>query len=210
MAYDRRTWGRAASCLDVPDVPRLFLDDPKLPLDNDIAERALRISALGRKSFLFAAARRPLGTSPSSRVSSRPVPSMASIPTTTYETLSYASRPIPPARSMASCRGGGQIPSPPTARPLCPRRQEILGRTVTVRITSRSLLPLRGPTPRRPMLRLDAHPSGTRGGAKNSLGTPQSRKPSKVHHYFTMRGGRNERIRQPCPGAHPVRITLQA
>lgn len=31
-----------------------FLDDPKLPLDNNIAERALRIIALGRKNFLFA------------------------------------------------------------------------------------------------------------------------------------------------------------
>ncbi|MCK5690780.1 IS66 family transposase, partial [Myxococcota bacterium] len=31
-----------------------FLEDPKLPLDNNIAERALRIIALGRKNFLFA------------------------------------------------------------------------------------------------------------------------------------------------------------
>lgn len=31
-----------------------FLDDPKLPLDNNFAERALRIFALGRKNFLFA------------------------------------------------------------------------------------------------------------------------------------------------------------
>jgi transposase len=33
---------------------RRFLADPKLPLDNNIAERALRIFALGRKNFLFA------------------------------------------------------------------------------------------------------------------------------------------------------------
>ena len=31
-----------------------FLEDPKLPLDNNVAERALRILALGRKNFLFA------------------------------------------------------------------------------------------------------------------------------------------------------------
>lgn len=31
-----------------------FLEDPKLPLDNNVAERALRIVALGRKNFLFA------------------------------------------------------------------------------------------------------------------------------------------------------------
>lgn len=30
-----------------------FLSDPLLPLDNNIAERALRIAALGRKNFLF-------------------------------------------------------------------------------------------------------------------------------------------------------------
>jgi transposase len=33
---------------------RRFLDDPKLPLDNNFAERGLRIFALGRKNFLFA------------------------------------------------------------------------------------------------------------------------------------------------------------
>jgi transposase len=33
---------------------RRFLDDPALPLDNNVAERALRIFALGRKNFLFA------------------------------------------------------------------------------------------------------------------------------------------------------------
>lgn len=33
---------------------RRFLDDPKLALDNNYAERALRIIALGRKNFLFA------------------------------------------------------------------------------------------------------------------------------------------------------------
>ncbi len=32
---------------------RVFLSDPQLPLDNNIAERALRIVALGRKNFLF-------------------------------------------------------------------------------------------------------------------------------------------------------------
>ena len=31
-----------------------FLDDPKLPLDNNFAERVLRIIAIGRKNFLFA------------------------------------------------------------------------------------------------------------------------------------------------------------
>jgi transposase len=30
-----------------------FLSDPSLPLDNNIAERALRVAALGRKNFLF-------------------------------------------------------------------------------------------------------------------------------------------------------------
>ena len=30
-----------------------FLVDPALPLDNNVAERALRIAALGRKNFLF-------------------------------------------------------------------------------------------------------------------------------------------------------------
>lgn len=30
-----------------------FLADPSLPLDNNVAERALRIAALGRKNFLF-------------------------------------------------------------------------------------------------------------------------------------------------------------
>lgn len=30
-----------------------FIEDPKLPLDNNAAERALRIAALGRKNFLF-------------------------------------------------------------------------------------------------------------------------------------------------------------
>ncbi|HEX7477320.1 MAG TPA: IS66 family transposase [Polyangiales bacterium] len=33
---------------------RVFLSDPKLPLDNNYAERGLRIFALGRKNFLFA------------------------------------------------------------------------------------------------------------------------------------------------------------
>ena len=30
-----------------------FLADPSLPLDNNVAERALRVAALGRKNFLF-------------------------------------------------------------------------------------------------------------------------------------------------------------
>ncbi len=30
-----------------------FLSDPSLPLDNNVAERALRVAALGRKNFLF-------------------------------------------------------------------------------------------------------------------------------------------------------------
>ena len=33
---------------------RRFLDDPKLPLDNNFAERGLRAIAIGRKNFLFA------------------------------------------------------------------------------------------------------------------------------------------------------------
>jgi transposase len=33
---------------------RRFLDDPKIPLDNNIAERQLRVIAIGRKNFLFA------------------------------------------------------------------------------------------------------------------------------------------------------------
>jgi len=32
---------------------RQFLEDPKLPLDNNFSERALRIFALGRKNYLF-------------------------------------------------------------------------------------------------------------------------------------------------------------
>jgi transposase len=32
---------------------RVFLDDPKVPLDNNVAERALRVIAVGRKNFLF-------------------------------------------------------------------------------------------------------------------------------------------------------------
>jgi transposase len=31
---------------------RVFLDDPKVPLDNNIAERALRVVAVGRKNYL--------------------------------------------------------------------------------------------------------------------------------------------------------------
>ena len=30
-----------------------FLTDPSLPLDNNVAERAVRVAALGRKNFLF-------------------------------------------------------------------------------------------------------------------------------------------------------------
>jgi transposase len=33
---------------------RRFLEDPKIPLDNNIAERHLRVIAIGRKNFLFA------------------------------------------------------------------------------------------------------------------------------------------------------------
>ena len=33
---------------------RRFLDDPKIALDNNIAERHLRVIAIGRKNFLFA------------------------------------------------------------------------------------------------------------------------------------------------------------
>jgi len=33
---------------------KVFLDDPKVGLDNNVSERALRIVALGRKNFLFA------------------------------------------------------------------------------------------------------------------------------------------------------------
>jgi transposase len=33
---------------------KFFLDDPKVGLDNNVSERALRIVALGRKNFLFA------------------------------------------------------------------------------------------------------------------------------------------------------------
>ncbi|MFT4705076.1 MAG: transposase [Bradymonadia bacterium] len=32
---------------------RTFLDDPKIPLDNNVAERALRVIAIGRKNYLF-------------------------------------------------------------------------------------------------------------------------------------------------------------
>jgi transposase len=32
---------------------RVFLSDPKLPLDNNASERALCIIARGRKNFLF-------------------------------------------------------------------------------------------------------------------------------------------------------------
>jgi transposase len=35
------------------DALTLFLTDPKLPLDNNASERALRVAALGRKNFLF-------------------------------------------------------------------------------------------------------------------------------------------------------------
>lgn len=35
------------------DQLRVFLTDPKIPLDNNIAERALRVIAVGRKNFLF-------------------------------------------------------------------------------------------------------------------------------------------------------------
>jgi transposase len=35
------------------DALTLFLIDPRLPLDNNLSERSLRVCALGRKNFLF-------------------------------------------------------------------------------------------------------------------------------------------------------------
>jgi transposase len=35
------------------DALTLFLTDPRLPIDNNASERALRVAALGRKNFLF-------------------------------------------------------------------------------------------------------------------------------------------------------------
>ncbi len=43
IAYTQNNWSPLSA----------FLDDPKLPLDNNAAERALRIFALGRKNFLW-------------------------------------------------------------------------------------------------------------------------------------------------------------
>jgi transposase len=43
IAYTQNNW----------DALNEFVNDPKLPLDNNIAENALRIFALGRKNFLF-------------------------------------------------------------------------------------------------------------------------------------------------------------
>ncbi len=66
---ERLTWARKQQDLHPPKGPlgsalgyllhqeqalRRFLDDPKGPLDNNVAEHALRIIALGRKNFLFA------------------------------------------------------------------------------------------------------------------------------------------------------------
>jgi transposase len=63
-----RTWCDAQKPLHVPKSPMgqavgyalnqwqaltVFLDDPKLSLDNNVSERALRILALGRHNFLF-------------------------------------------------------------------------------------------------------------------------------------------------------------
>ena len=39
--------------LDQWDELSLFLSDARLPIDNNVSERALRIAALGRKNFLF-------------------------------------------------------------------------------------------------------------------------------------------------------------
>ena len=46
--------GKAISyALDNWDELQLFLDDVKIPVDNNASERALRIVALGRKNFMF-------------------------------------------------------------------------------------------------------------------------------------------------------------
>jgi transposase len=44
IAYTRGQW----------ESLKVFLDDPKVAIDNNVSERALRIVALGRKNFLFA------------------------------------------------------------------------------------------------------------------------------------------------------------
>jgi transposase len=63
-----KTWCQEQQSLHVPKSPlgqaigytlkqwdalTVFLDDPKIGLDNNVSERALRIQALGRKNFLF-------------------------------------------------------------------------------------------------------------------------------------------------------------
>jgi transposase len=49
--------GRAGKAINYflknKDALQLFLKDPKIPLDNNISERHLRLIALGRKNYLF-------------------------------------------------------------------------------------------------------------------------------------------------------------
>ncbi len=113
IAYGRKRWVALTR----------FLDDGHLEIDNNIAERAMRCVALGRKTACSLAQRRaaiePLPSIPSSRAPNSMASNHRPI-SPTSSPRSWANGLLP--AGMNSCRGtGGQInnrsPKPPDLRP---------------------------------------------------------------------------------------------
>jgi hypothetical protein len=92
VAYCRRHWTALTR----------FLDDPRLPLDNNLSERCLRTVAVGRKNYIFAGATRAPSPPPSCTPSSRRASSMASTLSRTSSTSSTGSPSTPTTGSAAA------------------------------------------------------------------------------------------------------------
>jgi len=84
-----------------------FLDDARIPLDNNPSERALRRVALGRKNFLFVGDIEAGKNIAGSTRSSPPVRRAASIPSSTSRMCSHASGITRRRASMSCCPARG-------------------------------------------------------------------------------------------------------
>ena len=87
-----------------------FLHDPKLVLDNNCAERALRITALGRKNSLFAGST-PWSSAKCDCVNSRNEHVFGALyrPARSHALLLFAAR-VAPRRARTGLPGGGLLP----------------------------------------------------------------------------------------------------